>query len=860
MAKINPSLIQQIKDKAVELGVDPAILLSIGYKESRIRSGLTGDKHLKNKAHGIFQVRKPALDDVNRYYKTSFTVDDMKNSIDANITAGALYYKMQADAYGAENTQQQLAMYNGGPSAKDGGNKGAQEYANSVQSYSSKIADIVSEPQPVAVTPSKNVPLRSPRPKMRPSSVATVPDTSPSPRLRPDELVPDVDVGDAYDDDFRTKDDLNPAPLRPKKKLTYIELAKMNKIKDVNKIGVGQKLKMPDGSSYTIKSGDTLSGIAKLHNRAVTESNDADSELWNDIFRLSEATSSPGRVKRAGASCSGSVTELRALAKKHSGTEKGKMYHWCANMKAGKKKGKSRPVSEGAEITMWTNPEYQGADVDDKYYEKQPVKIVDVSKLTPFEPADKMNPKDNHDNMMKFVDKIIAGKKIKPIVIVPYKGKGIIVDGHHRYFAHIKAGVDKIRAVIADPKDLTWRDDVPVEEQESIRESYEIEFVCVNPNFCDATEQKNQDRLFQALRAVPGIIVYKQDFDEHNSMAAIVKDEADTDAPKLIQKIAQQHKVAIDLENDVSQSMMDDIITGRLEGLTDYYDTDSLSEAKVEEGYKLRLERDKHIDVLHIVDTKTKKRIEVRGKKDYETNYDASDKLHQVLDKVGKAANISELMNGEVVGINPKHPKGADAEKTAKDILATESLDKTDDVLQYSMLEAKLDAVGQTSEIYVDMDGVLADFFGEWKKLIGSDWRKVKDIEPALQKIRDTEDFWLDLPLLPQAKNLLGMIKDLKGSYTILSSPLPDDPNSEPHKREWIDKHLSFFPPEKVIITHNKTPYATNSDGSPNILIDDFGQNVSKWEAAGGVGFKHKDHKFERTAKAIQQHMSDPAK
>ena len=121
-------------------------------------------------------------------------------------------------------------------------------------------------------------------------------------------------------------------------------------------------------------------------------------------------------------------------------------------------------------------------------------------------------------------------------------------------------------------------------KNESIRESYEIEFVCVNPKFCDATEQKNQDRLFQALRAVPGIIVYKQDFDEHNSMAAIVKDEADTDAPKLIQKIAQQHKVAIDLENDVSQSMMDDIITGRLEGLTDYYDTDSLSEAKANES------------------------------------------------------------------------------------------------------------------------------------------------------------------------------------------------------------------------------------------------------------------------------------
>jgi hypothetical protein len=46
--------------------------------------------------------------------------------------------------------------------------------------------------------------------------------------------------------------------------------------------------------------------------------------------------SRPGRVKKAGASCKGSVTDLRAKAKKYGG-EKGKMYHWCANMKGGKK-------------------------------------------------------------------------------------------------------------------------------------------------------------------------------------------------------------------------------------------------------------------------------------------------------------------------------------------------------------------------------------------------------------------------------------------------------------------------------------------------------------------------------------------
>ena len=97
------------------------------------------------------------------------------------------------------------------------------------------------------------------------------------------------------------------------------------------------------------------------------------------------------------------------------------------------------------------------------------------------------------------------------------------------------------------------------------------------------------------------------------------------------------------------------------------------------EGYQLKLERDEEIDVLHIMDTKTKKRIEVRGKKGYETDgYDPQDKLHQVLDKVGRSANVSELMNGNVVSINPKHPQGADAEKTAKDVLTTEALDNPD--------------------------------------------------------------------------------------------------------------------------------------------------------------------------------------
>jgi len=79
----------------------------------------------------------------------------------------------------------------------------------------------------------------------------------------------------------------------------------------------GNRFKITDGSGY-----------GKPKEYEVTE-NYADGKK--------KGKSRPGRVKRSGASCKGSVTSLRAKAKK-AGGEKGKMYHWCANMKGGKKK------------------------------------------------------------------------------------------------------------------------------------------------------------------------------------------------------------------------------------------------------------------------------------------------------------------------------------------------------------------------------------------------------------------------------------------------------------------------------------------------------------------------------------------
>ena len=76
-------------------------------------------------------------------------------------------------------------------------------------------------------------------------------------------------------------------------------------------------------------------GIGKGKPKSIREEWEEFKENFAD--KKVKGKSRPGRVKRSGASCKGSVSSLRAKAKKYGG-ERGKMYHWCANMKSGRKK------------------------------------------------------------------------------------------------------------------------------------------------------------------------------------------------------------------------------------------------------------------------------------------------------------------------------------------------------------------------------------------------------------------------------------------------------------------------------------------------------------------------------------------
>lgn len=99
----------------------------------------------------------------------------------------------------------------------------------------------------------------------------------------------------------------------------------------------------------------------------------------------------------------------------------------------------------------------------------------------------------------------------------------------------------------------------------------------------------------------------------------------------------------------------------------------------VNESYKLQLERGDGMDILHILDTKTGHRTEVRGKPNFEIEFDPNDPLHKVINSLGKSANISDFVNGEVVTINPKHPD-SDKAKAATDKAFNEEAMKISDL------------------------------------------------------------------------------------------------------------------------------------------------------------------------------------
>ena len=147
----------------------------------------------------------------------------------------------------------------------------------------------------------------------------------------------------------------------------------------------------------------------------------------------------------------------------------------------------------------------------------------------------------------------------------------------------------------------------------------------------------------------------------------------------------------------------------------------------------------------------------------------------------------------------------------------------------------------QNYKIYVDMDGVVADFDTRFRDLSGMAPRdfEAKYGKKAFWDLIDEENkvkFWVGIPPMPGASELISFVA--KHDYEMLTAPSIKK-QSRLGKNLWIRNHTGDIFPSKPRVNfkaakekHLIKPQLTSFD----ILIDDKASTIDSWNAAGGTG------------------------
>jgi 5'(3')-deoxyribonucleotidase len=99
------------------------------------------------------------------------------------------------------------------------------------------------------------------------------------------------------------------------------------------------------------------------------------------------------------------------------------------------------------------------------------------------------------------------------------------------------------------------------------------------------------------------------------------------------------------------------------------------------------------------------------------------------------------------------------------------------------------------------------------------------DRQAQLRAFLDAEDFFEDLPLMPDAQAVL---KDLSMRFEIyIATQAMAVPNSLGPKYRWLQRHFPFIPPTHYVFCGNKSILRAD------FLIDDQPRNLQRFEGQG---------------------------
>jgi hypothetical protein len=145
--------------------------------------------------------------------------------------------------------------------------------------------------------------------------------------------------------------------------------------------------------------------------------------------------------------------------------------------------------------------------------------------------------------------------------------------------------------------------------------------------------------------------------------------------------------------------------------------------------------------------------------------------------------------------------------------------------------------------IFLDLDGVLADFEGELPadKYTADGHVKWDEFD---------HEWWAKQPICPGAKEFYDAAKKM-GKVKFLTAPMLNV-DSYTGKVEWIQNFVpergKFILRDMILCPARDKFLLARPD---RILVDDREKNIAQWTAAGGIGILHKGD-FKATMKALE--------
>ena len=141
-----------------------------------------------------------------------------------------------------------------------------------------------------------------------------------------------------------------------------------------------------------------------------------------------------------------------------------------------------------------------------------------------------------------------------------------------------------------------------------------------------------------------------------------------------------------------------------------------------------------------------------------------------------------------------------------------------------------------TRQLYLDCDGVLADFDAGARAILGAapdDYARRHTIGKMWAQLARHPDFYGTLPLMPDAMRLFGAVRHLD---PIILTGLPRGNWAAAQKVRWAAEH---FPGTRIItcMAVDKRDHAKDGD----VLVDDTLKHRHLWEEAGGIFVHHRD-------------------